>query len=311
MKLGSRFAAACAVGCAAALAWADGARAQPQPGSTERGGEIRIGKDSAADRVVETVYQARFAFVRIEQSEPGAGPNQHPFVIEPARLRALLEHVRTGKSERLLADADLDEIVPPLATALAKAGAQQDVSFAVSGRHGYFGPLAAREVTTARVFRRDDRLNVIFGLVRTNFESQFRATGYLMPFEPGQRAKQVDPSAKIAVDASAGSTRRPDWIVLSPEAIRTAQPAPNVPSAAAPTQPAAVPPAVAPPAGAAPAAGAAAAAAPAASPPAPPNADAIYRDASERLKALQKLRDTGVITEDEYREKRRQILDKL
>jgi hypothetical protein len=37
----------------------------------------------------------------------------------------------------------------------------------------------------------------------------------------------------------------------------------------------------------------------------------MYRNASERLKALQKLRDTGVITEQEYQEKRREILKAL
>jgi mannose-1-phosphate guanylyltransferase len=46
-------------------------------------------------------------------------------------------------------------------------------------------------------------------------------------------------------------------------------------------------------------------------PAAAPDAEALYRNTSERLKALQKLRDTGVITEQEYQEKRREILKAL
>ncbi|WP_211372998.1 SHOCT domain-containing protein, partial [Ideonella dechloratans] len=47
-------------------------------------------------------------------------------------------------------------------------------------------------------------------------------------------------------------------------------------------------------------------------PPAPPaDADAIARSVGERLKALQKLRDAGLVTEQEYQEKRREILKTL
>jgi len=64
--------------------------------------------------------------------------------------------------------------------------------------------------------------------------------------------------------------------------------------------------------GPAPAATPTAPAAPAApSAPAPADSDAIYRQVAERLKALQKLRDTGVITEEEYQQKRREILKAL
>jgi hypothetical protein len=52
--------------------------------------------------------------------------------------------------------------------------------------------------------------------------------------------------------------------------------------------------------------------APAAAVPRPaPDADVLYRNVSERLKALQRLRDAGLITPQEYDEKRRQILGEL
>ena len=49
--------------------------------------------------------------------------------------------------------------------------------------------------------------------------------------------------------------------------------------------------------------------------PAPPkpaaDADTLYRNLSERLKALQRLRDSGLITQKEYEDKRRQLLNEL
>jgi hypothetical protein len=157
-------------------------------------------------------------------------------------------------------------------------------------------------VTTARVFRRDGQLNVIAGLVRRDFESQFRGSGLLIAFEPGQRAQAVERSAKLAVAPGSGSQVRDDWIALST----------SVAAAAPAAAPAAATPAVAPAAAAAGAASAAMPSTPAAAPaPAAKDADALYRSTAERLRALEKLRKDGLITEAEYQEKRRQILREL
>jgi len=268
--------------------------------------------DSAAGRVVATVYEGRFSWVRIETRESGAAPNQHPFNVAPAALRAMLERMQlvSAKPEPLFTAKQLDEIIAPLATALGQANAEQDVSFAVSDQFGYLGPLASRAVTTARVFHRDGRLDVIAGLVRRDFESQFRGSGVLIPFEPGQRAKPVERGAKLAVAAGNGNQVRDDWIALSTSVVATA-PGGAAPAAAAPAT------APAPAAAAATAAGAAAPApvpAPSAAPtPAPPakDAEALYRSTADRLRALDKLRSDGLITEAEYQEKRRQILREL
>lgn len=274
--------------------------AQTDPGSTSRGNQIRIEKDSAAGRVVQMVYEGRFSYVRIETREPGAPTNQHPVAITPAALRATLDQARLRNgNEALLTAKQLDEITAPLATALGRVTPEQEASFAVSDQFGYLGTLAAKSVTTGRVFQRDGQLNLIVGLLRYEFENQFRASGYLVPFEPGQRAKAVDRSAKLVVASGAGSSKRDDWLVLGLAAA---------PAVAAPASAPAVP---AQP-GAAPAATAASAAtAPATPAPAPADADALYRATAERLKTLQRLRDSGLITEQEYQEKRKQILKDL
>jgi hypothetical protein len=287
--------------------------AQTDPGRASSGQTVRVARDSAADRVVSMEYEGRFSYVRIERREPGSEANQHPVAIEVTAMRSLLASLQLPgrKTEPLLTSTELDEISAPVASALRKATADQDVTFAVSDRHGLLGPLAARAVTTARVFRRDGQLQVIAGMVRHDFESQFRATGYVIPFEPGSRAKAVEPDARISVEAGAGNNRRPDWAVLwldaKPAAPATVAAPAAVPSAA-PAAPSTTASPATTPAAAAVVPAARPGSAPEVAPGAPPDSDTIYRNVSERLKALQRLRDTGLITEPEYQEKRRQIL---
>jgi len=51
---------------------------------------------------------------------------------------------------------------------------EQDVSFAVSGQHGMLGALIPRSATTVRVFFAEGRMNLIFGLVRQDWEAGSR-----------------------------------------------------------------------------------------------------------------------------------------
>jgi hypothetical protein len=106
---------------------------------------------------------------------------------------------------------------------------------------------------------------------------------------------------------------RDDWIALSTDVSApttgAASPAatPGAAAAASPAAAAVAPAPVAPSAtaGEKPSVPAAA--------PAPPakDGDEIYRSTAERLRALEKLRKDGLITEAEYQEKRRQILRDL
>jgi hypothetical protein len=278
---------------ARALAWTALAIVAPALAATEPSVELGqtgsgryayVGRDSAAGRVVSYVHQGQFSYVRIETREPGAPPNQHPYVIDPAALRHVLLAVTTdtGKPEPILGPEALDEILGPLATALAQATPEQDVAFAVAARRGLFGPLSARVVTTGRVFRSAERLDVVIGLLHKDFENQFRATGYLIPFEPGKREKPVESATRIAVARGMGERRRADWAALRLDVL----------------------PPTPPPVAARPGAGGPA-------PAAPVTADALYKSVSERLKALQRLKDEGLITEQEYQDRRKVILQSL
>ena len=256
----------------------------------------QVSRDSAAPRTVAMVHQGTFNYVRIERAEDGAAPNQHPLDISEEDLARMLGAVRLG-GKPLLNKDDLDEIVPHLVAALGQATAQQDVSFAVAGKHSAFGLFAARDVTTGRLFNTAAGLQLIVGLAHKPFEDQFKAGGPLIPFEPGRRAAPLAGAVELKLAAAAGTMPRADWVVL-----RTSTPAQAQVPAAQPAAPKAAP--------VAPAAPAAAVSPVQPSPQATP-ADARFREISERLKTLERLRDSGLITPQEYEQKRKQIVDGL
>ena len=98
---------------------------------------------------------------------------------------------------------------------------------------------------------------------------------------PQTAAKPAAPAAAVAVPAAAAAAA----------AATAAQPAPRAPATAAPA---------APPA-------------PAAAVPAPqrPRDAAFFEEQELRLSTLKRLRDRGLISEEEYQQKRREVLDKL
>jgi hypothetical protein len=255
----------------------------------------QVSRDSAAARTVTLVHQGTFNYVRIERAEDGATPNQHPVDLNDDDLAHMLAAVRLG-SKPLLDKTDLEDIVPHLVVALSQASPQQDVSFAVAGKHSPFGLLAARDITTGRLFNTPSGLHLIVGLAHKPFEDQFKAGGPLIPFEPGRRAGPLPDAVELKLAPAAGTLARADWVVLRPGAIAVAPAPAQAPTQAAPA-PAPVPAPVPP------------AAKPIASEPTP--AEARFREISERLKTLERLRDAGLITPQEYEHKRKQVVDGL
>lgn len=274
--------------------------AQTVVGSQAAGGRrIEATADSSTKRVVSKVYEGKYSFVRIEEREPGALVNRHPLSISPHALRSLLASALIkveGKPEPLFNTEQLDEITAPLSQALARAQPTQDVSFAVAGLTTSFGMFASRSVTTARVFAHDKNLEIIFGLGQKDFENQMRGTGILIAFEPGQRGRQVD--ANLQISAPQTIQHRADWVSVDLSRLE------SMPQTSLLSAPAAG-------AGIAHIAPGASATNPAAPRGSPQTAETLYNNLSERFKALQKLRDTGLITESEYEAKRKSLLGEL
>ncbi len=261
------------------------------PGS----GRAVVGGEKADPSIVSYAYQAPYSYVRIERAEASAqGSNNHPVNLDPSQIKAALGKLKVKggmlDGDPVFSDAELDEIAPPVAGALAKAKPSEDVTFAVSGKRGAFGAIQGRSATSARAFYRNGQLNVIFGLVHDPFEQQLQATGWLKPFTPGKRAAPVDASASIdPVGGRLAGAGRNDWVVIGGESLAAGRAtAPAAPGATATPAPA--------PGRAAP------------SPAAPVTADSQYQEVERRLSVLNRLKENKMISEEEYRAKREAIL---
>lgn len=262
--------------------------------------------------VVATLWQAgEYGYVRIVTIEGAAqGSNDQPVNLTPEQIREAFSRLQIQKNNKepkpLFTERELNNIAKPLAQALAEARPDQDISFAVADREGgvlasVFSPLL---MTTGRVFYKNGELNVILGTVQTPFESQLRATGVMPDFTPGSRNNPAGLQKKIVLGpamqyASAG---REDWIQINTASGLTA---PGQ-IATGPSQPviAAPPPQPRMPAPASSGTGMERGGS-------DYRSEDYYRQIETRLKGLKRLREQGLITEQEYQQKRQAIIDQL
>lgn len=233
-----------------------------------------------------------FTAIQRADREQGATPNQQPATVAPETLRQLLAPVRlvVGKSNVALFHPDeLSDLIEPLAEALSVAGPGDDLLLLSTHRRGE-GILRTPTGLTARLFVQGDALNLIVNDGRRDFVNAYIGSRIPPTFTFGSRA-----SASQAALLDPGATlRRADWVMIPLQRAAAA------PAAAAPA-PVVLPAAVAP----AQTAPAPAAAAPRAATPA--SADEI----EQRLLTLKRLRERGLISEEEYQQKRREILQAL
>ena len=257
--------------------------------------------------VLRYVYRSSLDFVRIERIEPGVSDNTHPFEISIDTLRQRLASL-TLKDVPVFSNDELNRIVPYLAAALAKASPKEDVTFAVTGKHGLFGNVSPKTVTTARIFDHDQRLHVIFGEMHNPFALSLQGTDILQPFTPGRRAERIETHWALTPGMGSFTTAdRPDWISFDTARIEPAVEL-TVKPAVKPTEKPAVAPAAKP------------IEVPASKPVVEPAAtvgkagaevDRRTEEINLRLRVLSRLKESGAITEDEYRERRRAILQEL
>ena len=237
------------------------------------------------------LWQSRDQFVALEGLEQGAdGANTHPAEFEPETLTALLTAIdvriegATG-TEPLFTQAALQTLAPHLLQALRTATAQDDVTFAVIGSHSsLYGLAKSPKVTTGRLFRRDGRLNLIVGMVQRDVNE--REDRRLAPFVPGSRQRVADGTWQLLPHAGRNlfTLKRRDWLVFTdaPRSMTISQPEPSksvlplhTPVAATQQTP------------------------------------AETRSPVERMTILNELKNKGLITDEEYRGKREQILNSL
>jgi len=241
-----------------------------------------------------------FTTVALAPIEAGASPNQHPARITAEALRWQLGGVRTtldGKNMALWASDEINDLAEPLAQALAAAGPGDDVVLISSSRRGA-SFLTNVTAVTARLFVQDGGLQLIVNDVRQEFVRDYIASRSDPRFVYGSRFK----ASKANVSHSSATSTRPDWLVLG-TGLPGAAPAAAVPAVGSP---AAVVPAA--PAGSATARPAVPAASPSA---AAPVLEPLQTEAEHRLATLKRLRDRGLISEEEFQEKRKDVLKQL
>jgi Short C-terminal domain len=251
-----------------------------------------------------TVHE--FTAIRLVAREGGSPPNQHPATFAPETLRQQLAQVRFvvgSGTQALFASDELGELVGPLVDAFAAAGPDDDLLLLSSSRRGgglFQQPMAI----TARLFVQGGQLQLLVNDARYEFFNEYRGTGKAPQFSFGSRTK----AGSVSLRSSAGTSSRADWLALPLVAAAGAAPQP-APAIAAPAAPAAAAPAPRAATTEAPGAGAPAptTAAPALRPRDPGFADEV----EQRLTTLKRLRDRGLISEEEYQQKRREILQAL
>ena len=237
---------------------------------------------------------ASFTWVKLVPREAGSPPNDHPAQLVGATLAGQLGAIQvatpTGNAP-LFAPKEVAAILEPLRQAFAAAGPGQDVQLLSTYRREgsvFTAPTAA----TARLFHQGGSLQLIVHDPRQDFLAEYYATEKTPVFTFGSRTSP----GEARISCLGATNQRVDWLSF---------PDTPVPAAAAPAPAPAAPVAAAPPPAPVPAGTAA--------PPAPHaewDPAALERQV-QRLKALKRLRDENLITEEEYQEKRRKILDEL
>lgn len=238
-----------------------------------------------------------FTALRLVPAEAGA-TNEHPRLVPAEALRLALGSIRVvhkGRNEPLFGADELQGLIEPISQALVNARPDEDLLLLSTNRRGD-GFLVAPTAITARLFIMGEQLQVVVRQARYEFVDQYRGSRIPPQFSFGSRATP----GEAVLQATVGQRPRADWVALplSIVAPSAAAPAPAPPTAAMP----AVAPATAP---------VPPAPTPAAAPTPSVRDEAFFKEQELRLQNLKRLRERGLITEEEYQAKRREILGQL
>jgi len=271
-----------------------------------------------------------------KQDDASAAPNDHPFSTTSSEIAAKLAALRLRYDDdepndppvKVFTQEEIDNLSEAVAEGLARATPSQDIIFHLIGSRRLSRGMFSRRnrVSAGRIFYHDGNLNIIFGQVLTPHRTK-RIYGQIeedyYPRNYGSRTEAVEHDVVFLADNGidlhqSGTEVRDDWLVIGPDAAVRA----DVPSvaagsvAAAATQPVPATPAEVSEAPAVPesppdpAADSAAIEAPQPDPTAVPTASSTT-DVEERLKALKRLRERDLISEDVYQAKMKEILQDL
>lgn len=189
----------------------------------------------AKETVKADIWVLSEQYVRLVAIESGAPMNDHPQTIDPADLEHALSSLKLWVKGGVFRNEEAEVVYPPrqaatiaryLSQALAKAGPDEDVTFNV---RGYFDVLLSmgkeREWTSGRAFYRDGKLNLIIGehhkrldKAKKNVEGSFGITEDFrdVHFATGSRKSKGNMTGRIVnsegVENVEEGKLRPDWV---------------------------------------------------------------------------------------------------
>jgi Short C-terminal domain len=271
-------------------------------------------------------------WVRIEPQDKSATvPNDQPVALDNGTVTRALSALRirvvdpdngTEVQRAVFTAEEVGHIAPYVTSGLAKAGPRQDITFSTIGSRarGVGSSVRDPSVNAGRIFYQGGKLNVIFGELQSNYRKKNVYGQRDQDFTPrrqGTREKESEQKLTLtAVPGVAFEAARNDWLtidlaVAGAQAVATS-PTSTTGAAAAPQAAtrAPEPPRPTPQPAPSPATGAAPAPAPAAA-PAAPTADSKTADLERRLRALKEMKDKGLITEEAYNAKMKELLSEL
>lgn len=253
-----------------------------------------------APRGVVVLWTGEDQWVRIQrQDDPAALPNDHPAPLGTAAVASALGalHIRlvdqdTGAETQraVFTHEELGNLAPQVAAGLAKAGPRQDVTFSTIGSHplggGGGGLIKDPGVNAGRVFYEDDKLNVIFGELQSNYRKRNVFGRRDQDFDPRRQGTREKASKQkwtlatlpgIALHPTRDGGVREDWVTIDP-AVAGAQTAATEPAATTATG---------------------------------PTSRKTAGDLERRLQILKDLKDKGLISEEAYNAKVQELLSEL
>lgn len=246
----------------------------------------------------EALYKARVIFrkgpntwVKITRANKRILPLEHPKTFTSEQMAAALASLcyfrpdafgfssKKGKEYALFTEEEIRLIAAPAAQALGQAGPEEWVDFSVYAFRGQ-NLLGTFRQTDGVIFVKNGRLNVA---LRNIAEKTGTDQQTLNTYDPTRGYRSLTRLVAIPGQEQVGK----NWVTMDPARI----PKPAKPAAPEGVAPAAAGPAPAPSASAA--------------------QEQPQRSVEERLRELQDLYDKGLITEEEYRKKREEILNGL
>jgi hypothetical protein len=242
-------------------------------------------KSLTSEKDQKELFRSRDQFVRVVKQDGAKGvkvsSNDHPVLLEAAQLRTALGSLefilpKKDKSSPVFAKSELDVLERYLSNAFEQAGPDEDIAFAVVGDYlAAYGLAKEQMSTSARMFYREGKLNIIFGDIHAKYYANVDRRIY--PLAPGSRFLPKNHEWKLLGYPyqefyTGPDGQRTDWLVIDLAAM-TARAAMGEQETAT----------------------------------IPPHAKTV----EERLSILNELKNKKMITEEEYQMKRSSILNEL